>query len=226
MVYIIDDAQQGHPDRHSNTTGFPTLAPELVYEIVSYFETMRYPYTSNKVPIPSDVLQRWRVLKALSETCKALRVKCRPLLWQNIVCAAGYRRVDASKRGGKKAGGALSLERRIERGLDAVTGLLSGKTGIGDLAQLVQSFTITIPPKTSEETIFSLAECLSKLTSLQTLQIIGPTSPLVGRIFTPSSSNISAYGYHPRSSSPSASLGVAGTLPRPCCQQWFLSIAL
>ncbi|THU95012.1 hypothetical protein K435DRAFT_966636 [Dendrothele bispora CBS 962.96] len=219
MVYsIIDDAQHGLDDRHSNTTGFPTLAPELVYEIVSYYKTMRYPYTSNEVPIPSNVLEGWRVLKALSETCKALRVKCRPLLWQNVVCAAGYRRVDTSKRSGKKTGGrTLSLEGRIERELDAVTGLLSGRTGIGDLAQYVQSFTITVPPKTSEETIFSLAECLTKLTNLQTLQIIGPTSPLVGRIFTSTStstsfssssssiSNISAYGYHPRPSFPSTS---------------------
>ncbi|THU94998.1 hypothetical protein K435DRAFT_142774 [Dendrothele bispora CBS 962.96] len=211
MVYIIDDTQQGHPGRHSNTTGFPTLAPELVYEIVSYFETMRYPYTSNEVPISNDVLEAWRVLKALSETCKVLRVKCRPLLWQNVVCAAGYHCVYASKRGGKGASTWMQLDRRIERELDAVTGLLSGKTGIGDLAQHVRSFTITVPPTTSQETIISLAECLTKLTNLHTLQIIGPTSPLVGRIFTGTSSSLSSisniftYDHYPTSSSPSSS---------------------
>ncbi|THU84343.1 hypothetical protein K435DRAFT_783819, partial [Dendrothele bispora CBS 962.96] len=197
MAYIIDDGQRGHPGRHSNTTGFPTLALELVYEIVSYFETMQYPYTSNEIPIPSDVLEGWRVLKALSETCKALRVKCRPLLWQNVVCAAGYRRhhhrVDASKRGGNMSSSTrMQLEGRIERELDAVTSLLSGKAGIGDLGQYVQFLTFTVPPASSEETIISLAECLSKLTSLQTLQIIGPTSPLVGQIFTTSSSSSSS----------------------------------
>ncbi|THU88671.1 hypothetical protein K435DRAFT_842097 [Dendrothele bispora CBS 962.96] len=197
MVCIIDGGQRGHPGHHSTTTGFPTLALELIYEIVSYFETMRYPYTSNEVPIPSDVLEAWKALKALSETCKALRVKCRPLLWQNVVCAAGYRHgVDActSKRGGKMSESStrIQLEGRIERELDAVTGLLSGKTGIGDLGQYVQFLTITIPPTSSEETIISLAECFSKLTNLQTLQIIGPTGPLVGQIFTTSSSSSSS----------------------------------
>ncbi|THU89731.1 hypothetical protein K435DRAFT_781481 [Dendrothele bispora CBS 962.96] len=230
MVYTIDDGQRGHPGRHFNATGFPTLALELVYEIVSYFETMRYPYTSNEVPIPSDVLEGWRVLKALSETCRALRVKCRPLLWQNVVCAAGYRRhhhrVDASRRGGNMSSRStrMQLEGRIERELDAVTGLLSGKTGIGDLGQYVQFLTVTIPPTSSEETIISLAECFSKLTNLQTLQIIGPTSPLVGQIFTttssssssPSSSSISnifAYDHHPKPSSSPASSPPSSSSP-------------
>ncbi|KAK7451803.1 hypothetical protein VKT23_012482 [Stygiomarasmius scandens] len=167
-----------------NTTGLPILAVELLYEIVSYFQTIEYPYTSDEVPLPGYLLDGWRALRSLSETCRSLRHKCRPLLWQTVVCAAGYEDQIPDTAGKLRSYASQCVGKRLQRELAALTGLLLGKTGVVGLGQYVQSLTIAVPPETREETIFSLAKCIHSLSNLKTLQIIGPTSPDLGLIFT------------------------------------------
>jgi len=124
-----------------NTTGLPVLAVELLCEIVSYFQTIEYPYTSGEVPLPGHLLDGCRVLRSLSETCRSLRHKCRPLLWQAVVCAAGYEDQIPDTASKLRSYTSQCVGKRVQRELAALTGLLLGKTGVVGLGQYVQCVT-------------------------------------------------------------------------------------
>ncbi|KAF5371654.1 hypothetical protein D9758_003557 [Tetrapyrgos nigripes] len=197
-------------------TGLPTLAVEIICEIISYFPTVYYPYVpdspppqpnpgqgpdplSSPFPFPFDfpstssypststtttppspldpLLQRTHVLKALSETCRELRDKCRPLLWENVVCGFGAGPTRSNKSGS------------AERELVALIELLREKK---DLGGSIHSLLLPLPPSTSPKTLHAFASLLvNDLVNLRTLQIVGVTSPEFAGILSTTSSSSS-----------------------------------
>jgi F-box-like len=74
---------------------FPAITPQaarltqlpydILWEILAYFPTIpNWEVERNQTVLNPKYLQRYQILRALSQTCRALRFQCHPHLWEHI----------------------------------------------------------------------------------------------------------------------------------------------
>ncbi|RDB23832.1 hypothetical protein Hypma_008940 [Hypsizygus marmoreus] len=159
-----------------NTSGLPALPTELLLEIISYFPTIRVPATSarNVEVFPGIYLQRTKVLRTLSQTCKSLRGMFLPLSWERIEpCASD--RVGNNRRSSTRAG----IPRLWEKVLatDLVRQLEIVTIRNPSLASYVKVVNVILTTFSSDTVVPELARCLALLPNLHTFQILGTSTP-------------------------------------------------
>jgi len=61
------------------------LPYDMIWEILAYYPTIpNWEVVRNQAVLNSKYLQRYQVLRALSQTCRALRFQCHPHLWEHV----------------------------------------------------------------------------------------------------------------------------------------------
>lgn len=64
---------------------FTQLPYDMIWEILAYYPTIpNWEVARNQAVLNSKYLQRYQVLRALSQTCRALRFQCHPHLWEHV----------------------------------------------------------------------------------------------------------------------------------------------
>ncbi|KDQ60174.1 hypothetical protein JAAARDRAFT_125597 [Jaapia argillacea MUCL 33604] len=137
-------------------SGFPSLAPELFLEILSYFETISNDYIlANPEYLPSECRERTDALRALSQTCRSLRSQFLGIAWETFavcICPDG-------KSWWKVLGD--SMEKQCK-------GLVKSP----HLLPLVRIVTVTLTRYSTGRILPALVSCLESLPNLHTLQVV------------------------------------------------------
>ncbi|EJD44897.1 hypothetical protein AURDEDRAFT_166078 [Auricularia subglabra TFB-10046 SS5] len=143
------------------------LAPELFHEILSHLAVLPLSPNYNALPpggIPylCPFSERTETLRALSQTCRALRKCAHPLLWERLDCLL----VPEMGRGiwYKYV---MSKTQRLARGLAENPGL----------KPYVRTISLSVTKSQTDETLSALAELLPHLPALRTIQVVGCNQP-------------------------------------------------
>ncbi|KDQ60173.1 hypothetical protein JAAARDRAFT_191574 [Jaapia argillacea MUCL 33604] len=138
--------------------GFPSLAPELFLEILSYFGTVSDDYIlANPEYLPSECRERIDLLRALSQTCRSLRSQFFGIAWERFapcICSESDGKVWWKVLGD-------SMEKQCK-------GLVKSP----HLLPLVRTVTVTLTRYSVHRILAALVSCLESLPNLHTLQVL------------------------------------------------------
>ncbi|KAJ7735749.1 hypothetical protein B0H16DRAFT_1575282 [Mycena metata] len=166
-----------------NTTGLPSLPPELLHEIISYLSSTPIPCLDWHV-LSSNYLERSSTLRALSQTCKRFRSVFLALAWEHVeVCASPKvsplykfktRTWPATDSRFRLWSSQLAMD--FARELVRQTEIITIRNPV--LALFVRTFSVVLSDYSAETLLPEFYRCLSLLPNLETLQVTRAPSSL------------------------------------------------
>ncbi|KAG6861052.1 hypothetical protein C0995_004553 [Termitomyces sp. Mi166 len=173
---------------YANTGGVFELPNEIWLEILSYFPSVRIPTLkiSTAPLLSASTLEREHTLRALSQTCRTLRVVFLPELWKRFEVCATPRRVEIPSGTNFN-----DVQARVEDApssrqrdyfylsgawykyiAEALERRSNGIRQSSDLAKYVQTVSVALTRCQAVTVLSAFVECLEALPNLHTLQIL------------------------------------------------------
>ncbi|TFK75068.1 hypothetical protein BDN72DRAFT_555996 [Pluteus cervinus] len=158
-----------------NSTGFASLPPELLLEIVSYLPRFPVPSWYLKSPMKTPTHTRQATLMVLVEVCRSFRHALVDYLWEEIIlCSLHGGRMNTTANSGWlrhlcRSECCNSCERYLAYEIVAQLEIVTVR--VPDYAQRVQTLSIFLPKYSATTMVPELARCLALMPNLKTLQL-------------------------------------------------------